>query len=893
MSRLLDRETHFREGTTLDEQPETAGQPHRTPWFLGLQHPVDGDSIAQAEAHPNPNSTSSTGLPPDTLGVAFSGGGIRSASFCLGVLQVMARAGWLRHVDYLSTVSGGSYVGTFLGRFFDSFRGRRAEPDYEPGAVQGRVARELANPTSTPIAWLRHHSNYLAPGGSGDAAVNFAGFLRNLLSIYLVLGTFILAVFGVFDLLEYSQFKGTLGSVSADLIGILTPLTSLLPMDWAGPWLFAAEAALWLGALPLMASYWLVSQDLPEGFTAPVLVAAAILAVALLVVTASPLPLLVLAASVFWSLGAWRRTREEEGPEDPTHPYRLMLPREHLTRRLALVLAATLGLSAFGVIDRIGAWLARLMLEGGLTVPNVAGWLVSIGTTGFIASSALRTGVRWLAMRSTETEVLKRVGHQVLWTIVALVLGAGPPLIVLSFLSHAAFESGQAYLQGAIVTALALVLSLLFGSRGCLSFVNRSGPLGIYAGRLARTFLGAVNPERRQHPVGRDVTRSFAGDDAPLSEYRPDLASGPLHVINCAVNETVDVSSTRVVRDRQAENLAVGPAGISVSKDWHALWVHGEGNGAMRPGSLMSLRKTGPDPFLGEAGGPVSAEPLHVREWVSISGAAVSPGMGRRTETARSLLLTLANARLGYWWDSGLEANDRADLPTPRRGLLTRLGRWIARPFRTQWLLLQELTGRFAGPWSRYWYLSDGGFFEVTGAYELLRRRVPFIILCDAGEDPDHRGADLARLVRLAQVDLGAEIDDVDPNADPESLRQAGVPEEVLGQLGALSDLLPSSGERPARHAALLRVTYPGLPDGVRSDGDPWLARQHSWVLYIKATYTGDEPADVRSYAASNHDFPNESTLDQIFDEAQWESYRRLGEHIGVGLFTTSRSPTT
>ena len=48
------------------------------------------------------------------LGIALSGGGIRSATFALGVLQGLARAGLLTQFHYLSTVSGGGYVGSFF-----------------------------------------------------------------------------------------------------------------------------------------------------------------------------------------------------------------------------------------------------------------------------------------------------------------------------------------------------------------------------------------------------------------------------------------------------------------------------------------------------------------------------------------------------------------------------------------------------------------------------------------------------------------------------------------------------------------------------------------------------------------------------------------------------------
>ncbi|HMY98412.1 MAG TPA: patatin-like phospholipase family protein [Burkholderiaceae bacterium] len=48
------------------------------------------------------------------VGLALSGGGIRSASFCLGVLQALAHDGKLKNIDYLSTVSGGGYIGASL-----------------------------------------------------------------------------------------------------------------------------------------------------------------------------------------------------------------------------------------------------------------------------------------------------------------------------------------------------------------------------------------------------------------------------------------------------------------------------------------------------------------------------------------------------------------------------------------------------------------------------------------------------------------------------------------------------------------------------------------------------------------------------------------------------------
>jgi len=221
-------------------------------------------------------------------------------------------------------------------------------------------------------------------------------------------------------------------------------------------------------------------------------------------------------------------------------------------------------------------------------------------------------------------------------------------------------------------------------------------------------------------------------------------------------------------------------------------------------------------------------------------------------------------------------ANRRFSVRTQRR-LWNKIEGGLSWAFPVQMHLVQELTARFHGPALERWYLSDGGHFENTGAYELLRRRVRYIVVCDSGCDPEYGFEDVANLVRKARIDFGAKIEFLD-RAAPELLwappsvsELIGTPEEFRLEASAAKD--KSSPRRTKRHALLARVDYRDKKEG-------------SYILFLKPSVTGDdEPLDLLNYQKEHPAFPNESTADQYFDEAQWESYRLLGHHISERLF--------
>lgn len=123
----------------------------------------------------------------DAAGLAFSGGGIRSATFCLGVAQVLARRGLLPQFDYLSTVSGGGYLGSFLSCAL----GTRQPGDTTPTTPESAAARledvfqRQRGIESGLVRHLRNHSKYLLHGGLAGRlrilGLMFSGVAWNLM----------------------------------------------------------------------------------------------------------------------------------------------------------------------------------------------------------------------------------------------------------------------------------------------------------------------------------------------------------------------------------------------------------------------------------------------------------------------------------------------------------------------------------------------------------------------------------------------------------------------------------------------------------------------------------------------------------------------------------------
>jgi hypothetical protein len=231
---------------------------------------------------------------------------------------------------------------------------------------------------------------------------------------------------------------------------------------------------------------------------------------------------------------------------------------------------------------------------------------------------------------------------------------------------------------------------------------------------------------------------------------------------------------------------------------------------------------------------------------MAVSAAAASANMGWKTLPHFRFLMTLLNVRLGYWVR-------RPDAP-PRPRLL----RW--NDFPGPLYLWRELSGAFSER-CRFLNLSDGGHIENLAAYELLRRRCKFIVCVDGGQDEAMECGDLIRLQRYAEIDLG------------------------LRMSYDLIDLRLRENRCSRAYAILVKIEYPSLP-GEKGDWQP------GWMLYMKLAITGTEPPYVGDYRREHPDFPHQSTGDQIYDEAQFEAYRRLGECAALSCLPDDAAPT-
>ena len=246
---------------------------------------------------------------------------------------------------------------------------------------------------------------------------------------------------------------------------------------------------------------------------------------------------------------------------------------------------------------------------------------------------------------------------------------------------------------------------------------------------------------------------------------------------------------------------------------------------------------------------------LRLFDAVAVSGAAISPVMGKLTRPSTRILLAAANVRLGVWLPSPWAVADAPGAAAAAPG-----HRWPQRvlsAIRRHWHQpdLRHLWAEAAGSLhldGRWLYVTDGGHYDNLGLIEALRRLPDHLIVIDASGDGPGKFTTLGQAIALARSEVGANI-----RIDPGGLR-AG------------------PGAAQCRDAyAHGTLTYAD---------DPGRAPHH--LFYMKLAVPAGAPWDIVAYQDRHPSFPTDSTLQQLYDDEEFEAYRELGYHCASAILS-------
>jgi hypothetical protein len=261
---------------------------------------------------------------------------------------------------------------------------------------------------------------------------------------------------------------------------------------------------------------------------------------------------------------------------------------------------------------------------------------------------------------------------------------------------------------------------------------------------------------------------------------------------------------------------------------------------------------------------------------VAMSGAAVSPSMGKLTYRPLTFLLALANVRLGVWVlnprrinesfasdRDGPNPDDRAESKSslaPKSGVRSRKTRTTLRHRPRPEYLWKELLGRNRLE-DKFLYVTDGGHYENLGLVELIRRGCRTIYCFDAGGGTTSKA--LGDAVALARTELDVEI-----KMSPTTTKLAEDPKTRL------SKVVCAEGE----------IVYPAAGGRAAVSGR---------LFYVRSVVSDETPWDLRSYQLEDGIFPHDSTFDQFFNDQKFEAYRRLGSCGADAAMALDAAPTT
>jgi len=632
-------------------------------------------------------------------GLALSGGGIRSASFGLGALQALHAYSGIEGIDYLSTVSGGGYIGCSLTAAMQNTDGEF--PFTNPKNYDDTAS----------VRHIRDFSNYLIPHGALDVVTAIGIIGRGLVANVVIILPILLFLVWLTLLIHpnedsLSEPKFLIWNLGEALTRLGLPVSHPL---WGlhGFWFTAILA----GVNVFFLVFWAFAKSI--------------------------------SVSQFWQAGfSWLRE-----PGDSAELHGVLAT---VSKLLFFVTITSIWFETQPFILRaMVATSAPSLSPNG--APQCASWAFSAacfgkvlhGWFGYLTPILAPIGAAFAFLSKYLGDIVTQTKQDPRWQawfkkISAMAALWFAAIIIPSFLwllylqltyfgiagSDSLFPYAPGWLLSlahaaplqdvlrkagiTMIAGLYLEAFLITGLVAVFINPNVTSLYRLYRDRLSKAFLFNPNP---------DIPRDKNGD---LQAYEPklhkiDTRFGPYPIVNAALN--IEGSQFANKRGRNADFFIFTP----------------EYTGSDATGYIGTERIEKDETALDHGTA------------MAISGAAVSSNMGALTIKPLAFTLALLNIRLGYW------------LRNPRRIVGHRP--WYSRLVDIRsYLLLKEAFGWITEK-SPTVYLTDGGHIENLGVYSLLKRRCKLIIVIDAEADPTMNFRAFLQLERYARIDLGVIIE--------------------------------------------------------------------------------------------------------------------------------------
>ena len=833
----------------------------------------------------------------------ISGGGIRSATFGLGVMQGLARYDLLHRFDYISTVSGGGYIGSWLSSWIHRVSGATAatdSPEKEVARALSKSPTSKLHPEPATVEHLREFSNYLAPKVSllsADTWTLIAIYFRNLILNWLVLVPLIAAVLMIPRVyasiitnvrrheledprwMIFLLIAGVLlGAVGISYIGLNRP-SGTQRNRTEKEFLVRCLAPLVLSAF-ILAVYWAWYLDSTDGapnvglvhfvgfgvtinflgFLAWAALRIRSLADALLRLR-ELIPVLVAGVIAGWLIWLVAKT-----------PHFLFIPETgeaKLKTYVCLAVPVLLVIYLLGEILFVGLVSLITRDEDREWWSREDAWILIVA-------------VGWAAISSLV--VFGPLGLAWITAYVGTSVGGIAGLITIAFggssSTPASKKTGEREGAGSFARGLALKLAAPIFTIVLLVF------LALAATELIKIFDNSHLKEVINSATSRNFgLASYEEATGVAYDHLKVLLDSPLKLVLLvmAVLLTISLVMARFVNINRFSlhsmyrnrliRAYLGASNTNRSPNkftnfdqndnipMHSMWPYnaaGKKRTKLFHVINMALNLVGGENLAWQERKAESftASPFHCGSSEVGYRKASQYGAGISIGTAMAISGAAASPNMGY--------HSSTFITFLMMLFNARMGWWLGNPGHAgdstyqqegPYFALRPLISETLGMTdskSSYVYLSDGGHFENLGLYEMVRRRCHFIVVSDGSQDEEGMFDSLGNAVRKIRIDMGIPIEFKDKMCIfPRNQKLKGKDDK-------------------GKYCAIGEIRY-SCVDGEGTDGI---------LIYIKPAFYGNEPRDIYEYARTNPSFPHESTADQFFTESQFESYRMLGSHI-------------